>query len=134
MLLDDDVFPSIFVDGTACTSDGELVNCDLTDTSADATEINHRKRFYCIEQKRCSGPNDCTNSNTEPLLTTTTCHIGLAFDGRPADFIPTYSRLRGVSFSWLDTSTEEIGTSSFLFLFFSKEKEPRPRVVCSDII
>ena len=92
------------------SADGTQKKCNLAD---GVNDIANRKRVYCIRQQRCQSAVACTAENVDAALTVTRCENGLAYDGRPADFVPVYSPLFGVRFSWLDTATGELGFRLF---------------------
>ena len=87
----------------------------------DVEEIqpqNNRKRYYCLRQLFCDPSKldalgRCSEVDVDNSLTTFSCTTGLAFDGKPADFIPTYEGFSGIKFQFLDTSLEEKGFQVF---------------------
>ena len=80
-------------------------------TIADA----NYKRLYCVEAKFCNAltSSTCDGTHVDATLTSIQCVTGLAFDGSPADVVPSLEDEWGVVFSWLDTSTVEFGFRIF---------------------
>lgn len=126
-------FETAAIDESSCfrNYDNGTTTCIFHD-SAPITKLNNRKRYYCIRQKFCDPRNvdafsQCSGDGVLDSLTTTRCTTGLAYDGRPSDVVPTYSRRQGVKsvcfhhlvrtnsrrFQFLDTSIVESGFQIF---------------------
>ena len=79
---------------------------------------NNRKRYYCLRQYFCDpskldASGRCSKGDTDKQLTTFSCTTGLAYDGKPSDFIPTYEGFSGIKFQFLDTALIERGFQVF---------------------
>jgi len=105
-VLPDDVFidalstAAVTGPSATCEETAGITTCDFFDTRGVAAD--NRKRLYCIRQFFC-GAGACGDTDLNEAFTTTRCTTALAFDGTPADIIPTYSIREGVKVSLVET-------------------------------
>ena len=97
-------------DGTGCKTreNDDWMECAYHDKRG--VENNNRKRLICLVQHFCpSTASQCDYEHIDLRLDAVRCVTGLAYDGTPADILPSYTAREGVKFHWLDTSLTEAG-------------------------